>query len=356
MKITSFEALPMNIPLREPFVISTERLDYLPYALIKIGTDEGINGYGEATPSWASTGETQESVLGAAKLMRQFFIGMDPLDIEGIGSVADYNLHFNSSFKAGVEEALFDIKAKSLKAPLHRLFGQKKEDTIEIPFVVGMKDEGAAVKEISNALSRGFKSFKIKAGADIEIEKNVIRATRGLSSEAKIFVDANQGWKSPENAIKKIKEIERYEIEWIEQPILAADIKGNSTIRKNVGVKLMLDESIQSIWDCERAIEYDAMDIVNIKIAKTGGFLNADELIRMCDEHGKKYILGSMIESSLGTAFMAHFASCRNFLSCEACGVYLITEDTGEGLEYWDGYIRVPESPGVGIKLSEKYR
>jgi L-alanine-DL-glutamate epimerase-like enolase superfamily enzyme len=188
-------------------------------------------------------------------------------------------------------------------------------------------------------------------GKDIDKEIAVLGAVRDVSAEINLSVDANQGWGTVSNAIDKIGKLDRFNLDWIEQPIDMHDIKGNESIRKATGAKIMLDESVQSFNDCEHAIEHNAADLINIKLAKTGGTTNAKKIISLCESNGVDFILGSMVDSVVADAVAIHLAACYDFKACEVCGVYLIKKDIAEGLIFEKGRVTVPDSPGLGIKM-----
>ncbi|MGA8806614.1 MAG: mandelate racemase/muconate lactonizing enzyme family protein, partial [Thermoanaerobaculia bacterium] len=236
--------------------------------------------------------------------------------------------------------------------PLHKLIGSKLNDRIGITYTLGIQNPAAIADETRRAISKGFRRFKVKVNNDINRADQTLNAVRSVDAHIGISVDANQSWVRAEDAIRIIKALEKHGLDWVEQPIRMHDINGNAVIRKALpGVKIMLDESVQSYNECEYAIEHEALDMVCIKLAKTGGVTNAKKLIRICEENGKEYVLASMIESVLANAVAIHLAACYRFSACEAGGLYLIGQDIANGLPLEDGAVRVPDEPGLGVTL-----
>lgn len=351
MKIKAISIKEVKIPLKEPFAYASSTLNYLPYSVIKVDTDIGVSGYGQVAVAPESTGDTQESARGAVSVLEGALLGKDATDIGSIIGLMDHELSFNSSCKAAVEAALMMADSVHFKLPLHKLIGKKNKSSIDITYTFGLKIPKVIEDEFKAALKSGFKRVKVKVGKDIEREEQIIKTIREMAPDMPISVDANQGWKSVNTAVANIEKLERYELDWIEQPIISQDIKGNARIRKAVNTRIMLDESVQSLNDCEYAICNDALDMVNIKLAKTGGVIKAKKIVELCNKNKISCILGSMVDSALAGAIAVHFAACSNFESCEMGGFYLIKKDIATGISVKNGSIKVPESIGTGIKM-----
>jgi o-succinylbenzoate synthase len=356
MLTTDISVRAKNFSLREPFTYKFGILRYLPYAVVKVSTDTQAAGYGEVAIAPESTGDTRKSAAGAVELLRHHLKGEDPSDTERIVGIMDERLANNCATKAAIEAAVYMIRSEAERVPLHRIIGTKKRDAVEITYTVAVKDPRSVEKKVTAAIGQGFKRIKVKVGTNIETEEEILKAVRGISKLVPVSVDANQGWTSVDEAIANIKRLERYDLAWVEQPIAKDAVKGNRLIRKAVGTPIMLDESIQSVADCEYAIHHEALDMVNIKLAKTGGVINALKIIEACKANDKGYILGSMVDSLLADAVAVHLAACYDFQACEMCGSYLISHDIAEGLALSSGAIRVPDEAGLGITVSPALR
>jgi L-alanine-DL-glutamate epimerase-like enolase superfamily enzyme len=357
MKITDISWKPERLPLKTPFKYAADTLYFLDYARVTVSTDSGWAGCGHVAIAPESTGDTLESVAGAVGILRTRLRGHDPNETELLVDLMDSALNFNSACKAAIEAATLMIRSEAAQQPLHKLIGSKLNDRIRITYTLGIQNPETIADEARRAINRGFKRLKVKVNNDIKRAHQALSAIRSVDAHIGLSVDANQSWVRAEDAICIIRELEKYGLDWVEQPIRIHDINGNAVIRRALpGVKLMLDESVQSYNECEYAIEHEALDMVCIKLAKTGGVTHAKKLIRICEDNGKEYVLASMIESVLANAVAIHLAACYRFSACEAGGLYLISQDIASGLPLEEGSVRVPDGPGLGVLLSREPR
>jgi L-alanine-DL-glutamate epimerase-like enolase superfamily enzyme len=177
-----------------------------------------------------------------------------------------------------------------------------------------------------------------------------------------IRVDANQGWRTPHRAIKAIKLMEKCELQLVEQPILAWNLKGLSRIRRVVDVPIMLDESVHTSKDAVKAIEAEACDIINIKLMKSGGIFEALKINAVAEASGIECFMGGMGETSIGQAAALHlFASRSNIKYGDAelpADEWGLKEDIASGLKQvkTEGvlYLKVPLETGLSVKVNEE--
>jgi L-alanine-DL-glutamate epimerase-like enolase superfamily enzyme len=177
-----------------------------------------------------------------------------------------------------------------------------------------------------------------------------------------IRVDANQGWRTPHRAIKAIKLMEKCDLQLVEQPILAWNLKGLSHIRRMVDVPIMLDESVHTSKDAVKAMEAEACDIINIKLMKSGGIYEALKINAVAEASGIDCFMGGMGETSIGQAAALHlFASKSNIkygdieLPADEWG---LKEDIATGLEQAEAdgvlFLKVPSKMGLSVKVGEE--
>jgi len=355
MKVTRIEAYPVSMPLSMPFATSLGQLpSQKGHVIVAVETDEGIQGFGEAAPDPIYHGESQETILQVIeKYLAPSLIGADPFDFENILEKENRSIVGNPYACAAIDLALYDIMGKKTGLPACKLLGGRVRDRIPVVFVLSLakKIEDIA-SEAEDCVKRGYKTLKIKVGVDpgLDLERvGVVREKVGDSVD--IRVDANQGW-TPDIAIKLIKKMERYDLQLVEQPVLGWDLEGMARVTKAVDTPVMADESVFSPQMALRVVKMEAADIINIKIMKPGGLYNSKKIASIAEAADIPCVVGSMLETGIGTAAGAHFASANRIVEypCEMIGpAYFKTDVIKEDIKPKDGFVSVPSKPGLGI-------
>ena len=244
MKITDVKVETIRIPMKKPFRIAFAVQDHSLNVLVKISTDEGLWGIGEAAPFEPVTGESAATVLEALKLFRTGLIGMDPLDIEGIHRMMDRLLSGNTSAKAAVDIALYDIKGKLMGQPLYKVLGGSVNQIVT-DMTVGIDTPEAMAAEARERVEKdGFTILKIKAGINpIEDIQALTLIRQAVGPNIRLRVDANQGY-TVSDAVRTLKAFEKLGVEAVEQCLPSWDLDGMRFVRSKVDLKVMLDESV----------------------------------------------------------------------------------------------------------------
>jgi L-alanine-DL-glutamate epimerase-like enolase superfamily enzyme len=378
MKITKIEAYPVKLKLKEPFVIANVTNDDMFYVIVRLETDNGIFGYGEAIPAWEVTGETQFSVIDVINHFCEpqksgiTLIGQDISTfskvaklIEKISPKSGINKIWGApSAKAAIEQAVLDAYGKHVGKPIYKLFNGKNQN-IEFNKSISVYSVEETLRRIQKELKQGVKVIKLKIGienagglAQFERDIQVIKHARKLIDEkypsCRLVADANQGFVTPENTIRFIKQVDGC-LDWLEQPILADDKLGFKKIKEACNVKLMADESVHNYHDAKLMIELGAVDYINLKIMKTGGIFEARRIADLAEKHGVPCQMGSMIENQIGTAICAHtFLSHENIKTAELSSYSRLREHIGSGIKLGNNYIRIPDLPGNGIEVNDQ--
>ena len=290
MKITDVKVETIRIPMKKPFRIAFAVQDHSLNVLVKISTDEGLWGIGEAAPFEPVTGESAATVLEALKLFRTGLIGMDPLDVEGIHRMMDRLLSGNTSAKAAVDIALYDIKGKLMGQPLYKVLGGSVNQIVT-DMTVGIDTPEAMAAEARERVEKdGFTILKIKAGINPSEDIQALTLIRqAVGPNIRLRVDANQGY-TVSDAVRTLKAFEELGVEAVEQCLPSWDLDGMRFVRSKVDLKVMLDESVHTPIDAAKACKIDAADIINIKLMKCGGLYPAEKINhcrgKPCTVHG----------------------------------------------------------------------
>jgi L-alanine-DL-glutamate epimerase-like enolase superfamily enzyme len=243
--------------------------------------------------------------------------------------------------KAALDIALLDWVGKKLGIPLYRHFGLDPRDTPVTTFSIGID-----TPEITRAKVREAERFpilKIKVG--LQTDEATIDAVRSVTRK-RLRVDANEGWKDKEEAVRKINWLESQGVDFVEQPMPAAMLEEARWVRSRVQIPIIADEACLHPADIPRLA--DSFDGVNIKLMKCGGMLEAMRMIQIAKSLGLKTMLGCMIESSIGVTAAAHLSPLVDYADLD--GNLLIANDPYVGVQVHDGKLILPDGPGLGLR------
>ncbi len=363
MKITAVHVETLQLDYGEPFVIASSALAAGPCDLVSVETDAGLIGYGEACPAYEFTGDTLwtvQDVIG--EYLGPSVIGKDPFDIEAIVRCWERELFTvgNEAARAGLEMALWDLQGKAVGRPLRDLLGGRSRNglTEVIAWGWGLPDELAA--KTREARTLGITVFKVKAGDTPESDEQRVAAVREAAGpDARITVDANQGWRDAKTAVAAIRRLEPYRIEFAEQPVRMGDLEASRFVRARVDVPIALDESVRGPSEALAAVKAGACDIIVVKLMKTGGILNALKVNAIAEAAGVAVMVGNMGESSVGLAAHLHlYEALANATHGDADPPWRfegLRRDIAHGLraELRAGVSTVvlPDAPGLGVSL-----
>lgn len=354
MKIINIEIGYISIPLKRPFKTALRSVDSVEDVIVKITTDTGNKGFGEAPPTGVITGDTRGAIVGAIKEhIKKSIIGMDIENIEGIMKKLDSCIVKNTSAKAAVDIALYDLYGQLYKAPLYKILGgYRNKITTDITISVNSPEEMA--NDSIDAVKRGYKTLKIKVGKDSSIDIERLKEVRkAVGYDVDIRIDANQGWK-PKEAVYTLRKMEDagLNIEFVEQPVKAHDIAGLKFVTDNVSVPVMADESVFSPMDAFNIMQNHACDLINIKLMKCGGIHNALRICSAAETYGVECMLGCMLEAKVSVTAAVHLAAAKSIITkIDLDGPVLCSEDPIiGGAVFNESLITIPEDPGLGIK------
>lgn len=354
--ITSIEIYKADIPFHEPFRIAIMEITCAQSVFIKINTNKGFYGMGEANPYWGITGETQSINLAASVDLAKLLLGKDPLDIEQRNKEMNKYLAFNSTIRSAFDMALYDIAGKVAGLPLYALLGGGKrifwtDNTISIgsPEYVS--------KKAVDYMNMGFQAIKVKLGTTKELDVARIKSIReAIGDKLPIRIDANQGW-NYHTAVATLKELEQYGIEYCEQPIAHWDHENLKRIREKTTIAIMADESLFDHHDAYKLAISGCCDYFNIKLSKSGGIENALKINAIAEGAGIKCMLGCMTETRLGLSAAAHVISARtNIQYADLDGYLFMKEDPIiGGAQYKVGEITITDTPGHGADVDPAF-
>jgi L-Ala-D/L-Glu epimerase len=354
MKVARIDVYQSAVPLKKAFKTALRTVTVAESIVVKVTTDDGVIGWGEAPPTHVITGDSLASIRYAVEaIIKPAIIGMSLLERDVLFHKLQQCLVGNTSAKAAVDMALHDCIAQYAGMPLYQLLGGAR-DTLETDYTVSVNTPSEMASDAAGYVKDGFRTLKIKVGKDdIETDIKRLQAVREeVGSSITLRLDANQGWdrKTAVRAISRMEDM-GLAIELVEQPVAAADLKGLQYVAANVRTPIMADESLFSPQDALTLLEMRAVDLLNIKLMKAGGIQPALDIARIARSYDVECMVGCMIESRIGISAAAHLAASQQHITrVDFDAPLMLREDivTG-GVRYEGSRLLLNASPGLGI-------
>ena len=356
MKIRNIDIFYFDIPLRQPFKIAIGTMHGANDVLVRVETDEGLAGWGEACPFPPITGETQETNVAVARNLRDLLVGRDPLAVGVFLREAGRLIDANPSIVAAFDMALYDIAGRAAGQPLFRFLGGEKV-AIETDITADLDTPERMAERAAGFVASGFRKIKIKVGQDPELDLARLAAIRKtVGGRCAVSIDANQGWTVPQ-AIIALGNMAEFRVDFVEQPVAARDIAGLREVRRRSPIPVMADEALFSPHDAINLVRAEACDYFNIKLMKCGGVRNALKIAHISESANLRSMVGCMLESRLALTAAAHVMSAeRNIVFADLDGhtSHAVDPIIG-GLELVGGTITLPETPGLGVDIDPAF-
>ena len=357
MKITDIKWEKLHINLLEPIKIAFTEIDYAEVVLIKVTTDEGLVGYGEAAPFAPVTGATPDGVIAVLEMLKPGLIGMDPFCIEQIHAMMDHVIYSNGAAKCAVDLAMFDLMGKACGQPVYKLLGGYQSE-VQNDITIGISTPEQMAETADRFVHQeGFHILKIKAGIDPDADirtMELIRAKVGPS--IRLRVDANQGYDIA-RALHAIEGFKRAGVEAVEQCLPYWDHAGMAELRAKVsGIQLMLDESVHDPKDAAALVRGGCADILNIKLMKCGGLLPGMKISDIAEANGVTCMVGCMLETKLAITAGVSLVAARKNITEADCDSFLFYQDSETGMT--GGFRRendrfiLLDRPGFGVDIN----
>ncbi len=303
-------------------------------------TRDGVTGLGEGAPI-VRYKEDAASARKTVESLRTLLESADPWQFAKLmGDVAG-RVKGEYAAKAAIDIALMDWVTQKLGVPLYRYFGLDPRATPVTTFSIGIDTPEVIRQKVQEA--DPFPVLKVKVG--LSTDEQVIQAVRSVTKKP-LRVDANEGWKDKEEAVRKINWLESQGVEFVEQPMPAEMLEEARWVRSRVRLPIIADEACQHPADIPRLV--GAYDGINVKLMKCGGIQEVLRMIEVAKSLGLKTMLGCMIESSIGITAAAHLSPLVDYADLD--GNLLIANDPYEGVKVEKGKLILPNRPGLGLR------
>jgi L-Ala-D/L-Glu epimerase len=356
MTILKIDIYKLSIPMH-PFTIATGTMDHAQNILLHVHTDAGYYGVGECSAFPMIVGETQATCFEMAKDFAALWRGKDPLDLEARMQQLDDFTAFNATIKSAFDMALHDLAAKAAGQPLYRYLGGQNK-AIETDLTIGIDTPEKMAQKAIQFKADGVRMIKIKLGKNGPEDVERVRRIRAAVGETIILrIDANQGW-SFDTAKEALQQMEPLNIQFCEQPMRHYNDHLLPELRRLSPVKIMADESVFDHHDAQRLITAGACDYVNIKLAKSGGILEAKKINAVCEKHHIPCMMGGMLESRVALTAFAHFALAHDnirFHDMDTCLLGHKIDPVTGGVRFNGYFLETPDTPGLGADIDPAF-
>lgn len=359
MRITDIATIPVEIRYR-PEYQADKRFYPKPPAqtnvIVKITTDEGLVGIGEAAHAPGIYGEGAGGTIAAVEYLAPALIGKDPRRITANNMAIDQLSPVgNIAAKAGIDIALHDLAGKAIGAPVYQLLGGRVHDSIKTHITPATYE--STLTDLHDLIGQGYRAFKQKMSGALDYDIPLIQELlESVPSDVVLSLDVNQGW-SVNETLQVISVLEAHPVFprniILEQPIDGADLDGAVRIRNSTRIPLMLDDGIRTVADLRRILAAQAADIVSLKISRVGGIQRCLQMIKMAEAANVDYIVDEINEMRVANTAVAHLAlaSRRPLYTGVACHLLLEKDiSTGGGVRVENGAAMVDDLPGLGIE------
>jgi L-alanine-DL-glutamate epimerase-like enolase superfamily enzyme len=302
-------------------------------------TREGITGVGEGAPI-VRYHENAESAAHAIESVHDLVASADPRQFAKIMAEVFQRLEGQNAAKAAIDIALMDWFGQKLGVPLYTYFGLDAADAPLTTFSIGIDNPEVTRQKVREAAA--FPVLKIKVG--LATDEPTIEAVRSVTQKP-LRVDANEGWKDKEEAVRKINWLESQGVEFVEQPMPAEMLEETRWVRKRVHLPIIADEAAVNVQAIPKLV--DAYDGVNVKLDKCGGIQESLRMIYVAKSLGMKTMLGCMISSSVSVTAAAHLSPLVDYADLD--GNLLIANDPYRGVKVERGKLVLTDGPGLGV-------
>ena len=307
-RITSLVVIPIEIPLRRPFVTARRATTHAENVFVRVRLSDGTEGWGEASPAPYVTGEdsaaVQEAVAAAARVLHGLHAGRWACCHE---LLLDTIPHAPTS-RSAIEFALADARARQDRRPLWQVLGGARRCIVSDLTIPICPPEEAA-EEAARAVSLGFRHLKVKVGGgNLDEDEARVRAIAARAPGCRLRVDANQAF-DPEAALSFVDRLRAaaVELQILEQPVPKEAWDALAYITRHSPVPVIADESVRTPADAMRVARMDAAHGINVKLAKSG-LSDSLKIVAIAQSAGLDLMLGCMMESDWGIGAAVHFA------------------------------------------------
>jgi L-Ala-D/L-Glu epimerase len=344
--VTGLEVVAYALPFENPYVTARGVLEHRELVLLRVHTDIGLTGSGEAVPLSLRGGESLDQVVGELTRLRDAFA--DASEQERRDLLRGAFVELSAPSRCALFTAWLDLAARHEGEPMWRLLGAQNAAPVRCNATLTADHPTAVAEQAGSWAGEGYTTFKLKLGLEKDVEQ--VEAVRGaLGDEARLRVDANGSWEVAE-AASKLARIARYDIELAEQP--CRTLAELAEVRSGSDIWIAADESVSSSQEAESARQARACDFVTLKLSKVGGPGPAQAIANQIPSY-----LSSALDGPVGIAAAAHLAQALDPDPGLAHGLatqrLFASTIASRECELSDGFLHLPDGPGLGVEIDD---
>ncbi|MEH7524249.1 o-succinylbenzoate synthase [Bacillus sp. JJ1503] len=351
MKLKEITLRHLKMRMKSPFTTSFGTMQDREFILLEAKDENGNSGWGESV-AFHSPWYNEETLQTNWHMLEDFLIpqilNKEIKHPDEVSEIFSY-IRKNNMAKSTLEGAVWDLYTQEQGISLAKALGGEKSK-IEVGISIGIQNTvDDLLKLIDEYVTEGYKRMKVKIKPGWDVE--VMREVRKHFPNVPLMADANSAYRLED--IDHLRALDEFDLMMIEQPLASDDIIDHATLQKQINTPVCLDESIHSYEDTRKAIELGSCKIINIKIGRVGGLTESKRIHDLCKQHDIPVWCGGMLESGIGRAHNIALTTLDNFI---------LPGDTAGSSRYWDkdiidpevvvkdGFITVPDTPGIGYE------
>lgn len=366
VRIVGTEVFVLGFPFKSEFVLaggvagSAGGLSHR--VLVKVTSESGVCGWGEATPTPRWTYETTETIVSTLRgYLAPAVLGLQLWDLHGIhramGQAINPGVTIGSPLaKSAIDVAVHDALARARGVPLYELFGRRRRTEFDLSWMVSVGDPAAAGRLAREGVDAGYASFDCKVGMHGEVgDAALVAATRAAIGDRTLMVDANRGYRL-DAAKRMARRFADLEVMMFEQPLDGMNLSGFRRLVAASPVPIGIDETLRSLADLLEYVRNDAIGVAVAKVQRNAGLWQSRQLCEIAEAAGVPLSLSGLTETDLGLAAGLHLAAAFDISPLQLNGPqYIETDFLAERVWKGGGRVRLPEGPGLGVEVDEAH-
>lgn len=366
MKIATVEVFVLGFAFKSVFVlaggVAGDANTLSHRVLVKLTTESGATGWGEATPTPRWTYETTETIVSTLRhYLVPAVIGIAVWNLDALHRAMERAINPGVTpgsplAKSALDVAAHDAWGRALGVPVHQLLGACRREVFDLAWMVSVQQPADAERLVAEGLEAGYTMFDAKIGMHGEAgDLDLVRRARQAAGARFLQVDANRGYRV-DAALRQARRFADLEIALFEQPLNGFNLSGYRRLQAASPIPIGIDESLRSVPDLLEYVRADAIGVAVAKVQRNAGLYRSRQLCEAAEAAGLELSLSGLTETDLGLAAGLHLAAAFDINPLQLNGPqYIDTPFLRERVWHGGGQVRLPKGPGLGVEVDEGY-
>jgi muconate cycloisomerase len=333
-----------------------------PRVFVRLEAESGHAGWGEATPTPRWTYETTETIVSTiVKYLAPAVIGVDLWDFDALHRAMERAIAPGGTIgsplaKSAIDVAAHDALGRAVNLPVHALLGGRRRTHFDLSWMVSVADPADGAKQAREGIDAGYAVFDVKIGMHGETgDAALVAATRKAIGDHALQVDANRGYRLA-SALRQSRRFADSGVTLFEQPLDGINLSGYRRLVAESPVEIGIDETLRSVPDLIEYVRADAIGVAVAKVQRNAGFHHSRRLCETAEAAGIGLSLSGLTETDLGLAAGLHLAAAFDINPLQLNGPqYIDTPFLDRRVWLGGGSVDLPEGPGLGVEVDEKW-